>query len=868
VARYTVSVPKLMRVILAVLLLAIPVAWLGLRAQPEEPSRPGTAQVRPGSVPSSVTQEEEAEEAPEEGEEALEFGAEEEDFLLAEELAGPGPCIELVVTAQGMPVANAQVAAARLEREGATYELTTLSAGPEGRRQAWCQPGEYLLVASAPGFAPKKLQLTVSAGSTPVARFELDAGHTLSGRVLDKDSEQPIAAAKLTIRALNDDFDSLMPEFDITSDAKGLFHVATLAAGTYEITAEAPGHTEKDMELAVPRPEGLSIELEGTSRLEGQVIDSTGAPVPGAEVWVLGQVRYSDSEDLERTDAQGRFSLEVNEGTYQLGASSGGQSGLHEGEVTVARGGMVDGLVIRLHPTGSLSGKVFVQASHEPLEGARVLILHAGSSRRHGARTDEKGEFREDQLVPGTYSVTVFRGGYPMTSREGVVVQAGQETPVEFALVRQATVKGSVTDALGRPAEEAYVLAIPATVLGGQAVRYTASVDETGRYELDELSPGSYRLEARLTLGSKPFTREITVQEGEEAHADFVIPEAMGRVEGSVLRASGGPPLHPVNVAAALSDSDTIGADVDETGNFTVSLLPGTYTLTAMYSDAQEPGPEVPVTVEAGKVSRVSLTVPDEITETSGVVLNARGEPVPDASVSLDDGEDLYSSTSADSRGRFTLRTGLSSVGMTASIRAAHGPEEGEVQNVRVGSQNVVVRLRKAGALRGRVIAARGSPVQSFELRVDRKENGAAPMDGMQARPFTGDTFEIVDLPVGALELRAVTSDGRCGKTTARIAPGQTSNVEIAVGVLGSVTGRLVDTSSGTPIALWVNADPGTPGEQMVYTGQEGRFRFYALEPGAHVLDIGSQGRIPFQLREGETLELGNVDPATVSKAP
>jgi hypothetical protein len=141
-------------------------------------------------------------------------------------------------------------------------------------------------------------------------------------------------------------------------------------------------------------------------------------------------------------------------------------------------------------------------------------------------------------------------------------------------------------------------------------------------------------------------------------------------------------------------------------------------------------------------------------------------------------------------------------------------------------------------------------------------------MERMEARPFTGDTFEIMDLPVGTLELRAITSDGRSGKTTVRIAPGQTSNVEIAVGVLGTVTGRLVDTSSGTPIVRWVNADPGTPGEQMVYTGQEGRFRFYALEPGAHVLDIGSQRKFPFQLREGETLELGNMDPATVSKAP
>lgn len=860
-----------MRVILAVLLLAIPVAWLGLRASPEEPSPRGTAQARSHPVPSSAMPGPRAmaeEEMSEDGEAASEGRAAEEEPLGEHELEGPGPCIELVVTAQGRPVSNAKVAAARYEADDAIIDLTPLSVGPEGRRQAWCQPGEYLLVASAPGFAPEKLQLTVSAGSTPVARFELSAGHTLIGRVLDKDSEQPIAAAQLLLTDLDDDFGLIVPDISITSDARGLFRVDSLAAGTYQIEAEAPGHTGKTTEIAIPRPEGLSIELEGTCRLEGQVIDGAGAPVPGAEVWVLFHGRYSGVEEPDRADAQGRFSLEVKEGTYQLGASAGGLSGLHEGEVTVVRGGLVDGLVIRLHPTGSLTGKVFVQASHEPIEGARLLIHHAGSGWSHRARTDEEGVFRADQLVPGTYSITIFRSGFPMTHREGLLVQAGQETSVEFALARQASVSGRLTDALGRPAEEAYVLAHPAAPEPrNKPLRHSASADETGQYHLEDLPPGSYRLEARLTLGSQPVVRELTLQEGEEALADFVLPEALGRVEGSVQRASGGPPIHPVVVEAALGGSGTTGADVDDTGHFTLELLPGSYTLTAMYSDTHEPGPGVRVTVEAGKDSRVSLTVPDTLTETSGVVLNARGEPVPDASVHLDDGETLYASAT-DAGGRFTLRTSLDSAGKAASLHARNGPEEGEVQNVRLGSQGVVVRLRKAGALRGRISAARGPPVRGFELQVERLGEGASPPDRWDSRPFTGDMFELVDLPAGTLELRVHTSDGRSGKAAVRITPGQTASVELSVGGLASVTGRLVDTGSGAPIASWVNTDPGTPGAQALHTGQEGRFRFFGLEPGAHILEVGSQRRLSFQLREGEALELGDLDPATMPKAP
>src|SRR5687767_3969623 len=99
-----------MRVILAVLLLAIPVAWLGLRAPSEGPSSPGKAQASSRSGPSSVTPgpraTEAEEETPEDEEWAFEEGAEEEEFLDENELKGPGPCIELVVTAQGVPVGN------------------------------------------------------------------------------------------------------------------------------------------------------------------------------------------------------------------------------------------------------------------------------------------------------------------------------------------------------------------------------------------------------------------------------------------------------------------------------------------------------------------------------------------------------------------------------------------------------------------------------------------------------------------------------------------------------------------------------------------------------------------------------------------
>lgn len=856
--------PKTLRIILAALLLALPVLWWGLRTPPEAPAAPGPAQAAALPSASSASPSLHTSGTPKAQKPEDDGLSSEEDIdpeLLEEELSGPGPCIELEVTAHGAPVPNAKVGAVRLESDDLASELTPLPVGPEGRRQAWCKPGEYSLAALAPGFAVSMVKLSVKeGGARPIARFELTPGHTLTGRVLDKDSEQPLAGAQLTLQLLDDDFSDLVPDVSVTSDAQGLFRVDTLVAGTYQIEAKAPGHTETSLEVEVPRRQSVSIELEGTARLEGQVVDGTGAPVPGAKVWA-NVPGYRSEVLAEQADAQGRFSLEISEGTYLLAASATGLSGFLEGNVTVARGGLVDGLVIRLRPTGILSGRAFVQSTQEPIQGAFLSLRHEESGWTHSVQLQKNGTFRAERLPPGLYFVALYKEGFCDTRREDVRIESGQETPLELSLIREARLEGTVTDALGRPAEDASVRVVLDAGPEGRRRAHNGTPDESGHYRISGLSPGHYSVEAKLSWTGQPVTRELTLREGETARADFVLLESLGIVEGTVRRASGGPPVDSVNIEAVSEHGSDQTAEVDEQGHFTLKLLPGDYTFTASYEHAQDEGPKRSVRLEAGKITRVSLTVPDAVAETSGIVLNARGEPVPEAEVSLDDGDELSSQAGTDGQGRFTLKTSLSSLGKTVSVSAERGAEKGSLQNVRVGSQNVVVRLQKAAALRGRIAPVRGAPVQGFELRVFQLEENTPP-DRLGARPFVGDTFEWVDLPTGILELQARTTDGRTGKVKVQLAAGQTSTVELPVGTLASVTGRLVK-ASGAPVMLPVSLDVGTPGEQRIYPARDGRFEFLALEPGQHRMVIGTAHHILLELAEGEALDIGKLTPGT-----
>ena len=82
------------------------------------------------------------------------------------------------------------------------------------------------------------------------------------------------------------------------------------------------------------------------------------------------------------------------------------------------------------NPNGSLRGEV-QDASAARVAGARVLARSTGSSITREATANERGEFRIDGLLPGSYRVTVSALGFS---------QATAEVEVAVSLVRDITV--------------------------------------------------------------------------------------------------------------------------------------------------------------------------------------------------------------------------------------------------------------------------------------------------------------------------------------------------------------------------------------------------------------------------------------------
>src|SRR4051794_7591476 len=83
--------------------------------------------------------------------------------------------------------------------------------------------------------------------------------------------------------------------------------------------------------------------------------------------------------------------------------------------------------------TGAIGGVVNNPAK-EVVPGASVIVKNIGTNKEDTATTDDQGRFRIPNLDPGTYTVTVNSTGFSAYTKEGVIVEVGQVTPVNADL--------------------------------------------------------------------------------------------------------------------------------------------------------------------------------------------------------------------------------------------------------------------------------------------------------------------------------------------------------------------------------------------------------------------------------------------------
>jgi protocatechuate 3,4-dioxygenase beta subunit len=442
----------------------------------------------------------------------------------------------------------------------------------------------------------------------------------LRGFVVAADNGQPIRRAQVRISSAEARESRLA-----TTDAQGRFEARELLAGRYSITASKAGFVSLQYGQRRPSESGTPIDIR-----DAQVLDRLVIGLPRGSV-ISGRITDEFGEPIANA------------------------------VVTAMRYGYAGGV--------------------------RRIIRAGGQNTRDN--TDDQGQFRLFGLSPGEYYVTAaFRAGggevtdpaqdttgfaptyYPGASSaaeaQRVSVGLGQElSNVSFALVATKLVRisGTVMDSNGAPPSGGAVMLVPAE--GGSAgpgmfQMGGGRIEASGRFRITNVAPGRYILQARTgrdggAPGGRPneFARQAISVGTEDLDGITLITSAGATVSGRVLTDTGAPPsVQPreISVGARAVDLDAApmpggqgNARVNDDWSFQLTGLidsrlirvnaPQGWALESVMIGGEDVT-DAPIPLSPGqRVTGVQVVLTDKLTDVSGMVADARGQPVLDAAV-------------------------------------------------------------------------------------------------------------------------------------------------------------------------------------------------------------------------------------------
>jgi protocatechuate 3,4-dioxygenase beta subunit len=261
------------------------------------------------------------------------------------------------------------------------------------------EPGEYSVSASAYGVGlPWR---TVTIPDVESLSLDLDfGGALLSGRVVDKDTEAPIAGAFVTARSTNPSASASGAGLEVGPD--GRFELE-LEPGefTLRVRAEDYARTEEKVVVEEGGRSDLVLALSSGLRITGRVVDANGRGLGNIRVMAV-----DDSPDISAvptrtgqasTIPDGSFILkDLARGRYNILVASGDAAGFAF-LPSVASG--AEDLVLVLQPGGKVEG-IVVDAEGAPVADAIVALAAIDGRKVRGVQSRTDGSGRLELKAP------------------------------------------------------------------------------------------------------------------------------------------------------------------------------------------------------------------------------------------------------------------------------------------------------------------------------------------------------------------------------------------------------------------------------------------------------------------------------------
>jgi hypothetical protein len=280
-------------------------------------------------------------------------------------------------------------------------------------------------------------------------------------------------------------------------------------------------------------------------------------------------------------------------------------------------------------PEGGLEGKVVDDATNQPISGCEVVIRSTEKMEGQGLlgsflsregrasrdTSDDKGLFSFERLAGGEYEVTVrgpkrgdTKGKYAPADAVRVKIDDNRtEHGFVVRLQSSLALKGQIVDARKQPIAGATVLV--SLQKGGYDLLERAKSDAAGHFEVNGLSPGTYKATATIDGYADGTTNNIKIERNGKLVETEVVMQKGALVSVRIYQSNGAPAsgaraelkalkgentTDPANAGKALQGLFTGEGAADANGRIDLGrYLPGEYRLDAQRGFSKATNPKV-----------------------------------------------------------------------------------------------------------------------------------------------------------------------------------------------------------------------------------------------------------------------------------
>jgi uncharacterized GH25 family protein len=412
------------------------------------------------------------------------------------------------------------------------------------------------LAVSTPGKALREQKreylgpdtMCCQAGQQDV-RLVVEQAGSVAGKVVAKETGQPVAGMKLSLRSIRPGSAGSRHNEPAQSDADGTFRLADVAAGTYElhatsdtnaaakwvaesvpVTVEA-GQTASDVKVSAQR--GGVLEVAVLNKNDHQ-------PIPQASIYAYKKGYQGGGS----SGTDGLAQLRLPAGKYTVSASK--DNSRSEGKSATVEGGSTNRIELELSPPPKVVG-IVRDPSGAAVPGLRLALFPYWGPFEGDVQTDANGRYElpwDPQRMRGMQGTpcVIARD----QARNLAVVQELEEgvTTLDLKLEPALAVAGRVEGAEGKALSNATVqVHLMLGNMGRQLDDKPATTDGKGHFEITALPPGRRCIlmvnakgygSANKNLSEAADTNRVELE-------PFVLQVADRKLAGQVVDAEGKP---------------------------------------------------------------------------------------------------------------------------------------------------------------------------------------------------------------------------------------------------------------------------------------------------------------------------------------